>query len=63
MLMSLKAVRVNKGLTQREAAKLLNVGIEKLRRWEQSITQQRAAEIKRIEQVYEINFSDIFFGN
>lgn len=63
MLMSLKAVRVNKGLTQREAAKLLNVGIEKLRRWEQSITQPRAAEIKRIEQVYEINFSDIFFGN
>lgn len=62
MLMSLKAIRINKGLTQKEAAKLLEISPTKLHRWEHAITLPRVEEIKRIETVYDVNYNDISFG-
>lgn len=53
MNITIKAARVNKGLTQTEAAKLLHVNIMTLVRWEKGQTEPPYAVKQLMAQIYE----------
>ena len=61
MKLTLKAIRANKGLTQEEAAKLIGVGIDTLSNYERGLTYPDVPIIKKIEEVYGIEYKDIIF--
>lgn len=61
MNLTLKAARVNKGLTQEEAAKLINVGKDTLGNWERGKTFPDVLHLKQIEKVYGISYDNIIF--
>jgi len=64
MQYSLKAIRVNKGESQKEAAKALGIRIETLDNYERGITYPDIPVIKKIEEHYGIGYNDIdFFAN
>ena len=58
---TLKALRVNAGLDQREAANRLNITAETLSNWERAITFPTVPQISAIEKLYKVNYSDIIF--
>jgi transcriptional regulator with XRE-family HTH domain len=61
MKMSLKAARVNRGLSQAEAAIMLGISKDSLGNWERGKTFPSVPQIKRIEEVYGIKYDDIIF--
>lgn len=61
MAITLKAARVNAGLTQPEAAKLLGISIDSLRNYEHGKTFPTVPLIQKIERVYGLPYSDILF--
>lgn len=61
MKMSLKALRANKGLTQKEAAAKLNITPDTLGNWERAETFPTVLQITKIEELYGIKYSDINF--
>ncbi|MBQ9313535.1 MAG: helix-turn-helix transcriptional regulator [Clostridia bacterium] len=61
MAMTLKAIRINKGLSQEEAAKLIGVGSDTLSNYERGITFPDIPVLKKIEEVYEVKYDDINF--
>lgn len=61
MKITLKAARVNIGLKQREAAKLLHVSRDTLSNWERGKTYPDALNIKTIEKIYGIPYEQIIF--
>lgn len=61
MPITLKAARVNKGLTQVTAATKLGVSVDVVSNWERGISFPNAIQIKRIENVYGMNYNDIDF--
>lgn len=62
MSISLKAARVNCGLTLATAADKINVNVNTLQNWENEKTYPDVPAIKRIEKIYGIKFADIFFS-
>jgi len=62
MTITLKAARVNKGLTQPEAARLIGVSKTTIINWERGKSFPDVKEIKKIEEVYGIGYNNIFFG-
>ena len=58
---TLKAARVNAGLTQRKAAELLKVSLNVVSNWERYITYPDALIIPKIEAIYNISYADIIF--
>lgn len=58
---SLKACRVNKNLTQAEAAKTLGISKETLISYEAGRTFPDVPTIKKMEELYDIKYSDINF--
>ena len=60
-MFSLKALRVNAGLTQKEAAKHLGVSVRTLWQWENSKSLPNAAQINNICKLYDTNYEFIFF--
>lgn len=58
---SLKAARVNKNLTQEEAAKNLGIGVATLKSWEAGKSFPKQPQIERICEVYEISYDYIDF--
>jgi putative transcriptional regulator len=58
---TLKAARVNKGLTQKEAAEKIGVTKDTISNWERGMSYPDAFTLKTIEQVYGINYNDIIF--
>lgn len=58
---SLKAARVNAGLTQREAAKRLKIGECTLIKYEKGETFPTVPVIKRIEKLYGVPYRRKFF--
>ncbi len=64
MKYSLKAIRINKGETQEQAAKEIGISVETLANYERGITYPDIPVLKKIEEHYEINYNDIdFFCN
>jgi transcriptional regulator with XRE-family HTH domain len=61
MAITLKAARVNKGLTQIQAAELLGVSRDTLWNYENGRTYPDVPVIKKIEEIYGISYNDIVF--
>ena len=61
MAMTLKAIRINKGLSQEEASKLIGIGSDTLSNYERGITFPDIPVLKKIEEVYEVKYDDINF--
>lgn len=59
---SLKAARVNAGLSQAKAAKEIGVATCTLRNWEAGKTYPTKPKIDRICALYGIDFDVLFFG-
>lgn len=62
MMITLKAARVNAGLSQDEAAEAIGVNKSTLANYEQGKTFPTASKIRKIEEVYKVSYSDIFFS-
>lgn len=61
MGMTMKAARVNKGLSQVKAAELLGVSRDVVSNWERGVTFPDVLQLKRIEEVYEVGYNDLIF--
>lgn len=61
MALTLKAARVNAGLTQNEAAKLIGISKTTLCKWENFITFPTVDFLPLIEKAYSIKYDDITF--
>jgi transcriptional regulator with XRE-family HTH domain len=61
MKVTLKAARINKGLTQEDASKQLGVSVETLGNYEKGITYPDIPVLKKIEKVYGVEYSNIIF--
>lgn len=61
MAITLKAARVNANLKQEEAAKRIGITTDTLRNWEKAKTFPDVLQIKKIEEVYNVSYSDIIF--
>lgn len=61
MAITLKSARVNKGLTQKEAATMLGIAVDTLSNYERGKSFPDVPIIKRIEDVYGVSYSDIIF--
>lgn len=61
MPLTLKAIRVNKGLSQEEASKLIGISKDTLCNYERGITFPDVPTLKKIEEVYETKYDDINF--
>ena len=61
MKVTLKAARINKGMTQRQAAKMLRISAEALGNYEHGKTFPAVPVIKRIENVYGVCYDDLIF--
>lgn len=61
MKLTLKAARVNKGLTPKDAAKLMGVSRNVISNWERQISFPDVLQVKRIEEVYGLKFQEIIF--
>ncbi|WMJ85459.1 helix-turn-helix transcriptional regulator [Anaerocolumna sp. MB42-C2] len=59
--MSLKALRVNKGLTQAQAAEKLEISKDTLSNYERGKSFPDVPVIRRIETVYGVGYNDIIF--
>ena len=61
MALTLKALRVNAGLKQTEAAKILGITAETLGHWENGKTFPSIKQINKIEELYKVSYADIKF--
>ncbi len=61
MAITLKAARVNAGLTQKEAAELIGVSKDTLSNYERGESYPDVPVLKRIEDAYKISYNDIIF--
>lgn len=62
MPMSLKAARINKNLTQREAALLIGVSVATMANYEKGASFPDVPIIMKIEKVYGLPYSEINFS-
>lgn len=60
---TLRAARVNCGLTRQEAADMLNVSNRTLYNWEHGLTMPKVTQIDRICELYRLSYDDISFCN
>lgn len=61
MAITIKAARVNAGLTQKEAAQKLGVSEDVVSNWERGLTVPRIDQIPAIEAAYGLNYNQIRF--
>ena len=61
MSMTLKALRINAGLDQRTAAKMIGVTPETLGSWENANTFPNVPQITKLEKLYSVTYADINF--
>lgn len=59
--MTLAAARVNKGYTQADAAKKLDISVSTLKNWEKGCHFPKQPQIERICELYELVYDDIIF--
>jgi transcriptional regulator with XRE-family HTH domain len=58
---TLKAARINKNLTQAEAAKMIGVTVDTLGNYERGRSYPDVPIIQRMEVVYGVSYSDLIF--
>ena len=61
MKITLRAARINKGLTQKEAAKKIGISPDTLANYEKGASFTDIPVIMNIEKVYEVKYADIIF--
>ena len=61
MAITLKAARVNKNLTQKEASKYLKISEDKLSRYERGLQFPTVPEIQKMEELYGVSYNEIIF--
>ena len=61
MKLTLKALRINKNLTQEEVGKKLGVTKDTISRWENAKSFPNVKQIKEIEKLYNVTYDDIIF--
>lgn len=61
MAITLKSARINKGLTQVKAAKLIGVTVDTLSNYERGKSFPDVPIIKKIEEVYGVPYSELIF--
>ena len=61
MKITLRAARVSKGLTQKEAAKLIGVTVDTLANYEKGRTYPDIPILKKIEKVYGVEYNQLIF--
>ncbi len=61
MAMTLKSARVNKYLTQAEAAKMLKISVDTLSNYERGKSFPDVPVIKRMEDLYGVPYSELIF--
>ena len=61
--MTLKAARVNTGLTQKEAAQKLGISNKTLWNWENGLSSPRAKQTEGICKLYGISYDNLNFFN
>lgn len=61
MQFTLKALRVNKGETQEQAAKNIGVSVETLANYEKGVTYPDIPTLKKIEEHYNTKYENINF--
>lgn len=59
---TLAAARVNKGLTQIEAAKQIGVSVTSIKNWEAGRTYPNQPQIERLCNVYGVTYDNLFFA-
>ncbi|MDU4017931.1 MAG: helix-turn-helix transcriptional regulator [Finegoldia magna] len=59
--LTLKALRVNRGYNQIDAARKLGVAVSTLSSWEQGKTFPDVEHIKKIEELYSTEYKNIIF--
>ena len=60
---TLRAARVNAGLTQAAAAKEIGVSVSTLKKWEKGIAFPRQPHIMKLCEVYGVAYDNIFFDS
>lgn len=60
--MSLRALRINAGLTQEAAAKVIGVSVSTLKNWENGKSFPKQPQIMAICEAYKVQYDNIFFG-
>ena len=61
MTITLRAARINKGYTMAVAAELLGISKDTLSNYERGITYPDVPILRKIEEVYGIKYTDLFF--
>lgn len=61
MRYTLKAIRINRGETQEQAAKGIGISVETLANYEKGITYPDIPILKRIEKYYDTKYENINF--
>ena len=61
MKITLRAARVNKGLTQKEMAELVGVNNTTILKWEKGETYPDVINIRKIEEVLGVKYDNIIF--
>lgn len=61
MKITLKAARVNAGLSQSEAAEKLGISMSTMNNYEKGATFPDVPTIKKMEEVYGVGYDDIIF--
>ena len=61
MAFTLKALRTNKNMNLKQGAQALGVSVDTLHNWEHGKTYPNVPQIKKIEEVYGVEYGDIIF--
>lgn len=59
--LTLREIRMRRGLTQSEAAVLIGVSVDTISNWERGKSYPDVPMIRNIEEVYRVRYSDIIF--
>ena len=59
--LTLKAARVNAGLTQKEAAEKLGISNATLCKWEQGSSMPNIQQVQQICDLYDVSYDNIIF--
>lgn len=60
MKIRLKALRVNKGMSQAEVAEILGITVRTLQNWESYTTSPNAMQLVRLSEIYGCGLDNIF---
>lgn len=59
--LTLREIRMRRGLTQSEAAVLIGVSVDTISNWERGKSYPDVPMIRKIEEIYRVRYSDIIF--